>query len=785
MPGPLEGLRVIDLTDDSGRFASKLLTELGADVVRMTALGSRGQPMVDPGLDASGGVLDWWYDGGKRSHPVDLDSEAGLESYRQMASSADLIVDSLPPGRLARLGIDHDAIAKQNPRLVQVSISAFGQTGPRASWVTSDLVSAAMGGFLSVTGLPDRPLNVWGRQAYNYAGFLAAICALAGVMAARRDGKGAKVDVSIHECLAGSIENPVMQWVFDDLLPIPKIAARQAALHWLRVYDLARCKTGYTMITPTPGMMDLMQWLAEDGAIDIAEWQDLEPEDMVGLFDRIMDVIRVWVRQYDASELWWEAQQRHIAFGAVYDIDEVADIPQFKFRDFFKAVEGTNERVKLPGHMVRFSGTPLAAPRPPADSHTPLDELVSEWRQRQAPAADAASSKRPLEGLRVADFTWVLAGPFCTRMLGDLGADILRIQTEERATSVNDPTHPYYFVWSRSKRSVSIDMKHPQALASIRKLLQNCDVLIENYSAGVLDSWGLDWDTVHEWNPRLVYVTMSGCGQDGPWKDVISYAPTIHALCGITKLTNFSDRGDVGAGFSLNDHLAGYAAAVSLLAALAARDRTGMGQKIDMAQLEVGTYVVGPALLDFLSNGRKAEPLGNVDGLQDHVPNNVYRCADGEFLAVSVTADAQWPALVEAIGNDELKAAKLASESARRQSRVLIDAIVSEWVAQQTADGAMLLLQGKGIAAGKVQHAGNLIEEDPQLAARRFWQAVDHPVFGKRITDTFPATWDDQRLAVDRLSPAFLGEHNFDVWTELGGLDADQVADAMANGLLS
>ena len=376
----------------------------------------------------------------------------------------------------------------------------------------------------------------------------------------------------------------------------------------------------------------------------------------------------------------------------------------------------------------------------------------------------------------------MLAGPFCTRMFGDLGADIIKIQNEERSTLVNLPDFPYYFVWNRQKRSATLDMKHPKALATVRRLIENCDVLIENYSAGVLDSWGLDWETVHKWNPRLIYVSMSGCGHDGPWKHVISYAPTIHALSGITHLTNFSDRGDVGPGYSLNDHLAGFSAAASTMAALYAREQTGQGQKIDMAQLETGTYVVGPALIDHFANQRDAQPQGNIDGLHDHVPNEVYPCRDG-FLALSVTSVAQWRALVAMINHEGLTDITWEDESIRSEHRSQIDRIVGSWVADQGVDAAMESLQAVGVPAGKVQDTRDLIENDVQHGDRNFWQTVTHDIFGERGTDTFPALWDGERLLVERLSPAYLGEHNFEVWTELAGMDVEQVAEGMSDGL--
>ena len=781
---PLHGLRVIDLTDDSGRFATRLLTEMGADVVRVTASGSPGHPMSDARAARLGGVLDWWYDGGKQRAVLDLDTEVDRNRYHQLATLADLIVETERPDRLSGLGLDHAQLRDANPRLCQVSITPFGRTGPWRYWLTSDLVSAALGGSLSVTGLPERPLNIWGRQVFNYVGFMAVQCGLAAVLAARTDGQGRHVDVSIHETLSGSIEHPLMQWLFDDVLPLPKLAERQGALHWLRAYDLAQCRSGYTMITPTPDATLLIDWLIEDGIEEATAWRDMDTTDAVDHIDDIMAAVRSWVQRYDAGDLWWEAQRRHIAFGGVLDVPTVADIPQFAHREFFADATADGASVRQPARLAHFSDAPTPVPQPPVSDNTALEEILSTWRREEPTLPSASVTERPLEGVRIADFTWVLAGPFATRMLGDLGADVIRIQNEERSTLVNRPDHPYYFVWNRSKRSATLNMKHPEALATVRKLIENCDVLMENYSAGVLDSWGLDWETVHAWNPRLVYVTMSGCGHDGPWEHVISYAPTIHALCGITHLTNFPDRGDVGPGYSLNDHLAGFAAAGTTLAALYARERSGRGQKIDMAQLEVGSYVIGPALIDHFANGRDAEPLGNVDGLQDHVPNEVYRCTDG-FLAISVTNSQQWQSLVDTLDDDRLADPAWRDETVRAGHRREIDAAVAAWTAERDAAQAMTSLQMAGVPAGKVQHIEELTEADPQHRARNFWRRATHDLFGERLTDTFPALWDGERPPVERLAPTYLGEHNFEIFSELAGMSEEAIAEGMADGLFS
>jgi crotonobetainyl-CoA:carnitine CoA-transferase CaiB-like acyl-CoA transferase len=489
-------------------------------------------------------------------------------------------------------------------------------------------------------------MNSWGRQNYSFGGYVTAMSALSALFAARRTGQGQHVDVSLQEVVTGSLENPFFQYWFADVLaPLPAVAPRQGSLHWAGAYKVVPCRTGSCMVTPTPVPQPLLEWMADDGFEAARQFVGVDVLELIPRMGEIMALITEWAAGKDAQPLFEEAQSRHIAFGDVQDVPTVAANPQFAFRGFWEDYAWDGPTVRRPAHPARMTGTPPPPLRPPEPAPVPVSDIVAAWGAERGPGAgDAAvAGRKPLEGLTVVDFTWVLAGPFATRMLGDLGADILKFQTEGRATNVNKADYPYYYCWNRSKRSAMLDMKHPDALGVMRRVIEKADVLIENYAAGVLGRWGLGWDTIHEWNPRLVYMTMSGCGHDGPWKNVISYAPTIHALCGLTYLTNPPDRRDVGPGFSLNDHAAGLVAATLVLEAIEARERTGEGQLIDMAQLEVGSFSIGPALLDYFSNGAVIEPNGNADAFTDPVPNETYVAGDGRWLAVSVLTDAEWP----------------------------------------------------------------------------------------------------------------------------------------------
>lgn len=778
--GPLHGLRVVDLTDDTGRFAAKLLAECGASVVRI-GHGAAGPAMKQDDAQERGGLLDWWYDGGKLALELDLETESGRSGYRRLAEKADLIMETEHPGRLADLGVDYPDLVGSNGRLVQVSLTPFGRTGPRRLWQTSDLVASALGGVLSVSGLPDEPVNPWGRQALNTAGFIAAISGLAAIRAAGRTGSGRHVDVSIHESVCTSIEQLFFQYWFDDVLPFPKIAPRQGSLHWLRVYEVVPARERWVMVTPAPNPASLLEWMVEEGFSEAVDLTDRPLVELLTNVDLVMETMASFARERDAAELFQEAQRRRIAFAAVDSVPQVVDNPQHRHRGFFRRVDWPGSPVTVPGPVARFHGSPAPAPGPPGEA-ADLERLVAQWADAESPQPSEPNLLKPLDGIRVLDLSHVLAGPMCTRVLGDMGADVIKVQTTERATLVNDPSYPYFYVWNRSKRAVSLNMKDPRSLDVMRRLVEQSDVLIENFAAGVLDRWGLSFEQVRSWNPRIIYVSMSGCGSEGPWSKLVTYAPTIHGLAGITYLSNPPGRGDVGPGFSLNDHAAGLSAAFSVLAALIDRAATGNGQHVDIAQMETGSYLIGPALLDFIANGREAQPIGNRDPFGQLVPNECYPTADGGWLAITCRGDDDWVRVVGICGlavDPDLDTVGGRSRNADR-----VDALMAGWAATVTAEEGQSLLQDAGIPAGKVQNAEDLML-DPQLLDREMWRMFDHDIFGPRHHDRFPALWSTGDLGPYRPSPAYVGEHNFEVYGELLGLDEIAIAEGMGDGLFS
>lgn len=803
--GPLAGVRVLDLSDSSGRLAGKLLAEMGADVVRLRA-GEPGPAM----RSVPGGLLDWWYDGGTTLLPLDLDADAGRRALRQLVRAADVLIETEAPGRLASLDLGQDRLAAENPRLVHVSLSPFGADGPRAGWQSTDLVMAAAGGILSVNGYPDEPVTIYGRQMDGTAGFYAALCALAGLRRARATGRGTWIDLSQQQAVVSCSEHLLMFWWWPEVLaPLgAPVASRQGALHWIRAYDVVPCKTGYCMVSPSAGgVPQLIEWMTERGHPPAL------PDDpaLAGTPDAVaafMSAIRSFALELDAHEVFLGGQARHVPFGEVVAIPDVAVNPQHQARGFLRPVEVDGGPVTVPGPLARFSATPCPPPQPPpvasVSPGSSEQEVLSRWASSagddgtdggddlrlgvppagsaDGPAGDPAAP--PLAGLRVIDFTHVLAGPFGTRVLADLGADVIRVQTESRAQGAHANDFPYSTMWARSKRSITLNMQHEGSVKVLRELVEQADVVIENFSAGVLDGWGAGWSELSAWNPRLIYVSMQGAGTDGPWRDYVTFAPTVHALCGLTALSGPEGRVDCGTGVAVNDHTSGLAAAVCVLAAIEARERTGRGQHIDLSQFEVGTYLVGPALVDWMANGREAKAAGTRDAFTDPVPNDVVRTRDDRWLAVTARDDADWARLAPVLGSPD----GLTTVEDRRRRRDEVRALLTAWAAARSADDAADALQAAGVPASAVQDASTLTQTDPQLRHRDWVVTVDSPLWGTQSIDRFPAVLHDAdgtEVEIEYRHSPYLGEHNFEAYGELLGLDPDVIAEHMGEGLFS
>jgi crotonobetainyl-CoA:carnitine CoA-transferase CaiB-like acyl-CoA transferase len=390
-----------------------------------------------------------------------------------------------------------------------------------------------------------------------------------------------------------------------------------------------------------------------------------------------------------------------------------------------------------------------------------------------------------LNGIRVVDLTRIVAGPYTTRMLADFGAEVIKVQSAKMATGIESNTTPYFCAWNRNKRSITLDMDYHEARQLFFKLVKISDVVVENFSPRVMSNWDLDYATLKRSNKRLIMLSMSGTGQNGPWKDFVAYGPTLQSLAGLTYLTSYSHDAPMGLGYAHADIISGLYGVISILAALEHRDRCGQGQYIDLSEYEAVCTSIGPALIDAYFNNHQIVPTGNHTEHRPAAPYGCYKCSgEDRWIVITVFSEDEWQSLCGLLGNpDWTKAHKFSSLAGRMKHRAMLDRHIGEWTAGQTAEKVVDDLQKEGIAAGVVQNAEDLAN-DPQLSARDFFTSLSHPVLGEIKTDTYPIKFKNSRQPTWKASP-LLGEENQYVFEELLGMKKTTIQSYVEQGIIA
>ena len=395
-----------------------------------------------------------------------------------------------------------------------------------------------------------------------------------------------------------------------------------------------------------------------------------------------------------------------------------------------------------------------------------------------------------LSNVRILDFTRVLSGPYATRTLADFGAEIIKVQS--RKTEGSDPnTGGYFDTWNRNKRSITLDMSHPEALEIALKLVSICDVVIENFSPRVMANWGMGFDQLKQVKHDIILLSMSGMGQTGPWKNHVAFGPTVHALGGLTHLSSYKEGAPVGPGYAQADHISGLYGAFAVLAALEYRDRTGQGQFIDLSQYEVVASMIAPSLLDVMVNNHDPVPRGNQPDCETAAPHGCYPCLGrNQWCVIAVFNETEWQALKTVMGNPSWALEKKFStiESRHRHLKKL-DKKIAAWTCKQNVHNMVAILQKNGVRAGVVQNAKDLAE-DPHLSDRNFFIQTQHPSLGKTMSDRSPINIlsepaSDHFFEINLTSSPGLGEANQYVYIKLLGMAESKYIRLIEKGIIT
>jgi crotonobetainyl-CoA:carnitine CoA-transferase CaiB-like acyl-CoA transferase len=380
------------------------------------------------------------------------------------------------------------------------------------------------------------------------------------------------------------------------------------------------------------------------------------------------------------------------------------------------------------------------------------------------------SEQSILHNVRVLDFTWVLAGPFATRLLADFGAEVIKVQPRLSAESDDAFSRGYYAAWNRNKLGITLDLSQPEGIGLAKKLVGVCDVVAESFAPRVMANWGLDYAHLQKIKPDIIMVSLSLMGHSGPFRDYSGFGPAAHAFSGLTSLTGFPGGPPLGPGFSFADHVAGLYASLAVLGALEERLKTGCGQYIDISEV---------AAVKSLLGGGAMRPEGNRSG--EAAPHGVYACRGRDrWCAISVSTESEWRGLKKALGNPPwADDKKFASLSGRIENAYALDDLISQWTRKHTAAEVMAALQSYGVPSGVVQDAAGLAL-DPQLRARGFF--VDRPDVGK-LVDAAPLGLLESPAAYYRPAPP-PGRDNAYVYGKLLGLTEKEIAELRKKGVI-
>jgi crotonobetainyl-CoA:carnitine CoA-transferase CaiB-like acyl-CoA transferase len=784
----LEGLRVIDQTQVmAGPTCAMLLADLGADVIKVEPPEGETtrhlEPAIAPGMSGAFVAVNR----NKRGITLDLKQRSGAETLKRLVVTADVLVENYRPGVARRLGVDYATLRAMNPRLVYCSISGFGQTGPYATRGGYDLIAQGMSGIMSVTGHEGGPpVKVGVPIADLGAGLFGVLGILCALRARRVTGRGQFVDTSLYEAgVALSVWEATEYWYTGQ---VPK---RLGTAHRMNgPYQAFRASDGYF----TVGASNDKLWAAFASLLGLdrllTDPRFASVGGRVAHRAELESLIEAMTVTKPKSHWLVHCEEAGIPAGPIYTVPEALDDPHARARAMTVAIEHPElGRVQALGNPVKMSKSPPTlrklAPRLGEDNDAILRELAGMTKDVPRLAggepsdhgASAGWAGPPLRELRVVDLTHQMAGPFGTMNLADMGADVIKIEppgegepTRRLGAMERNGHSATFMAVNRNKRSLTVDLKRPEGLAILLRLVRTADVFVQNYRPGVAKRLGVDYEALSVVNPRLVYCTVSGFGATGPYASRGGYDLIAQGMSGIISVTGEENGPPAKAGIPVGDLAAGLFAAYGILAALAYRDRTGEGQFVDTSLLEAALALTVWESTEYWVARRTPKPLGSAHRLA--APYQAIRAADGYFT-VGANTDRLFDGFCRAIERrDLLEDSRFRGRTERLAHR---DALLGEIEKTTIAESRvhwLERLEGAGVPAGPINTYPETLA-DPHTLARAMVVDLVHPGAGPIKALGIPVKLSGTPGAVDRPAP-LVGQHTAEILTELGFSEAEQ-----------
>ncbi|MFI7665802.1 CaiB/BaiF CoA transferase family protein [Nocardia sp. NPDC049526] len=791
-PLPLSEVRVIELTDGSGETAARLLADMGADVVRVEpatgALSRTQQPLF--------GAMSIYFEThnlNKRGVALDLTHPAGQNHFQRLVQSAHILIEGLGTARLEELGVHLGSLRHRFPSLVIVSISDFGRSGPYRTWVGTDAVHYALSGLLSRSGFPGRqPLLPPGAMATESAALTAAWAAVLAYYNRLHSGVGDDVDISVLESTVQIIDPGygMAGSAAGGMSPSDESRGRPDVGHR---YPIFACADGYVrlcILSPRQ-WRGVFEWLGRPAALSDPALARLE--ERYSIAAQLYSIISDFVAPKTRDAVVAEGQQFGVPCTALLDVGEVFEAEHYRARDTFVDIETAEAVLRVPNGLIEFDGRRMGV-RTPAPSHgehnTEILTALAELETDEFPSPMSKRQRRPLEGIRVLDLGVIVAGGEAGRLLADMGAEVIKIESSlfpdgSRQSTTGDLVSPVVARGHRNKQSIGINLRSAAGRQLMKQLVATSDVILSNFKPGTMDKLGLSYAELARVNPRIVVAQSSAFGREGPWRGRLGYGPLVRAATGLSALWRYDDGVD---GFSdtattYPDHASARVTALGVVSLLIRRRRTGRGGKVDIAQAEVILSQSADLLaLEFLLPGSAVRYR---DGRAADAPRGVYPASgDDEWLVIDIRDSTDWKRLVESLGRPALARDPRFDRAERRvANRTIIDGLVTRWTKSRTSREATVALQRAGVPAGMMLRVADLLD-DEHLLDRGAFTVASHPLVDRPLPcENTPGHFTN--IPDVELRPApLLGQQTRAIAERLLNLTPNQVDELLAAGVL-
>jgi crotonobetainyl-CoA:carnitine CoA-transferase CaiB-like acyl-CoA transferase len=784
--GALSHIRIVELGDIPASYATRLLADLGADVIKVEPLGGDPNRLLPP---FAGGIEDperslTFINANTNKRSIVLDLQASSLDrgiFAKLLASAHLFVEATPLGDLEAQGITDESLRKINPILVTISLTPFGRTGPYRHYKGSDAIANASGGFLYGQGDDTKgQCTAPSHLAYQVAACVAATLGLAGIRHARVTGAGQRIDVSLQEALTFTNSSSVARYTRENRLE-RRPGGKDYGGAGTNIY---RCKDGryvhFTTNMPHMWREFAQNWMT-DKILAGPEWENPKYRDAHA--GEVSKAFAHFIGQFTAEEFAEEAQRRHLAAASLNTVGQFVECEQLRSRQWLQEIEHPIiGRYAAPGFPMRLSLTPMQVrrPAPLLDQHRNeiLAELEHTTPHYNTPTVlDDRARKPMLEGLRMADLTQQYAGPLGTAFLAYYGMEVVKI--ESAVVPSKDRETAAHADMNRAKLGCTINLRHPEGKELFKQLVGASDVVVDNFSSGVLERLGFGFEMLQQINPGIVQVVMPGWGLTGPLKSWVAWGWQLLAYTGIMRLWGYPDSPmEARCKIAWPDRVGAVTMALGVVAALEYQHRTGRGQFIEAGMLDAQGSMMGPAILDFTVNGREWDAMGYREVLgEPYAPYGCYPCrGEDNWIIIACASDEEWQSMVSLIGKSSWAAdSKFATKRGRKEHHADLDRNLAEWVRKYTPRQAFRVLQEAGVAAG-IPSSGEDLYYDVHLRGRGHIVETKGAPWGKIAHHGLPGIPSLSAASAARPAP-WIGANNDQVFNQILGLSTEKIEE--------